>query len=68
MSAEQRDAWLVEQCGDDDELLREVPSLLEHDNPDDDPLEKRLDEALRCPAEYAASRCHRRTANRVKAM
>ncbi len=46
LPAEQREAWLAGQCGADDELLREVRSLLEHDNPDDDPLEKRLDEAL----------------------
>ena len=30
--AEEREAWLREQCGDDEALLREVMSLLEHDS------------------------------------
>ncbi len=46
LPVDQRDAWLAEQCGDDANLLSEVRALLEHDSPDDDPLEKGLDEAL----------------------
>ncbi len=41
----ERDAWLVEQCGQDASLLAEVRSLLEHDTPVDDPLEQGLDRA-----------------------
>ena len=37
-----RAAWLAEQCGDDQELLKEVNSLLQHDNPSSDPLERGL--------------------------
>ena len=44
--AQERDAWLAEQCGDDKELFSNVRALLEHDNPSDDPLEKNLAEAL----------------------
>ena len=43
---QQRDAWLAEQCGDDSQLLENVRSLLDHDSPHEDPLEKKLDEAL----------------------
>ncbi len=46
LPVDERDAWLAEQCGDDANLLREVRALLAHDSPDDDPLEKGLDEAL----------------------
>ncbi len=46
ISAEQRDAWLVEQCGADKSLLDDLRSLLRHDEPVSDPLEKRLDDAL----------------------
>ena len=46
LPVDERDAWLAEQCGDDANLLSEVRALLAHDSPDDDPLEKGLDEAL----------------------
>ena len=45
-SDEDRDAWLVDQCGDDAELLAEVRSLLDHDGPDDDLLEQPIDVAI----------------------
>lgn len=44
--AEQRESWLHEQCGDDQALLKEIRSLLKHDSPRDDPLEKQLDEVI----------------------
>ena len=44
---DERDAWLIEQCAGDEQLLFEVRSLLKHDSPDDDPLEKDLGEVLR---------------------
>ncbi len=43
---EQRDPWLVDQCGADSALLDEVRSLIRHDSPDDDPLEQQFDEAF----------------------
>ena len=39
---EQRDRWLIEQCGEDEQLLANVRALLAHDSPDDDPLEDGL--------------------------
>ena len=38
--ADQRDAWLTEQCGEDKQLLAEVRSLLKHDARSIDPLEQ----------------------------
>ena len=46
ISAEQRDVWLAEHCGDNEHLLLEVRALLQHDELDDDPLEKDLEQAL----------------------
>ena len=46
MSADQRDGWLVEQCGDDHELLTDIRELFAHDDITDDPLEKGLKDAL----------------------
>lgn len=43
----QRERWLRERCGDNVALIPEVLSLVQYDNPAIDPLEKRLDEALR---------------------
>jgi|GEM_PF-2308628 len=43
---EQREAWLIEQCGDDAQLLADVHALLDHDEPTHDPLEQGLDAAL----------------------
>lgn len=47
LAEEQRASWLIEQCGDDQALLHEVRSLLEHDSPAADPLEKPLDQVIR---------------------
>ena len=44
--AGERDAWLIEQCAGDETLLAEVRSLLEHDSPDDDPLERGVGEVI----------------------
>jgi len=44
--AAERDAWLIAHCSGDSRLLREVRSLLAHDAPEDDPLEKGIGEAL----------------------
>ena len=46
LPAQQRGAWLVEQCGGNERVLAEVRALLEHDRPGNDPLEKGIDEAL----------------------
>ncbi|NQV27685.1 MAG: serine/threonine protein kinase [Rhodopirellula sp.] len=46
MPKEQRAAWLAEVCGDDRKLLNDLQSLLEHDEPDDDVLEKGLNGAM----------------------
>lgn len=46
MPEEERAAWLAEQCGDDQDLLSNVRSLLDHDEPDNDPLEKGINEAI----------------------
>lgn len=46
MPEEQRESWLTTQCGDDQALLREICSLLIHDSPSVDPLEKRLDQVF----------------------
>ena len=43
---EQRDSWLIDQCGEDQELLVEVGSLLKHDSPLVDPLENGIDEVI----------------------
>ncbi len=56
MPAENRDAWLVEQCDGDGALLREVQSLLKHGNPEDDPLERGLDQKLLSNAGIAHDR------------
>ena len=40
--ADQRDAWLSEQCGEDKQLLADVRSLLQHDALAKDPLEQGL--------------------------
>ena len=45
-----RKAWLADQCGDDEGLLQEVTSLLKHDQPDSDPLERGVDNFLSQPA------------------
>ncbi|MGB0600395.1 MAG: protein kinase domain-containing protein, partial [Rubripirellula sp.] len=42
-----RECWLREQCGDNVALIPEILSLVQYDNPAIDPLEKRLDEAMR---------------------
>ncbi len=42
----QRSAWLAEQCGADQDLLKNVQSLLKHDEPDNDPLEQGLNGAI----------------------
>ncbi|MFK7777167.1 MAG: protein kinase, partial [Gimesia sp.] len=42
----ERSVWLAEQCGDDQDLLKNVQSLLNHDEPMNDPLEKGLNEAI----------------------
>ncbi|MDF1843525.1 MAG: DrmB family protein [Rubripirellula sp.] len=44
--AEERYTWLAEQCGTDAELLREIQTLLEHDELSRDPLERPLNEAI----------------------
>ena len=46
LPAEQRESWLDQRCGDDQALLEEIRSLLKHDSPRDDPLEKQLDEVI----------------------
>lgn len=46
MPKEQREAWLVDACGDDKKLLNDVQSLLEHDAPENDILEKGLNGAM----------------------
>lgn len=43
---EERDEWLIQQCGKDEKTLREIRLLLEHDNPNNDPLEQGIDKAL----------------------
>ena len=43
---DERETWLVEQCGDDVSLLKEVLTLLQHDEPSKDPLENPLHEAI----------------------
>ncbi|MEQ9068172.1 MAG: hypothetical protein RLO18_15670, partial [Gimesia chilikensis] len=43
---EQRDAWLVQECGSDEALLTEVRSLLNHADPSVDLLEQKLDEVV----------------------
>ena len=37
IATDARDTWLVQQCGDDHDLLQEVRSLLDHDSLDCDP-------------------------------
>ncbi|MEQ9408442.1 MAG: serine/threonine-protein kinase [Fuerstiella sp.] len=46
VAAEDRAAWLAEQCGSDERLLNEVQSLLDHDRREGDPLERRIDSVL----------------------
>lgn len=46
LPAEQRDAWLVEQCSNDPELLNRVRVLLAHDQLTIDPLEQDPRDAL----------------------
>lgn len=46
LPAEQRESWLHQQCGDDQALLEEILSLLKHDSPSVDPLEKPLNRAI----------------------
>ncbi|MCA9218528.1 MAG: serine/threonine protein kinase [Planctomycetales bacterium] len=41
--ADQRDAWLVDECGENHALLKEIRSLLEHDEAENDHLEQGLD-------------------------
>jgi serine/threonine protein kinase len=43
---DQRELWLIQQCGDDQALLQEVRTLLIHDSPADDPLEHPLEQAI----------------------
>lgn len=46
LPAAKREAWLLRQCDNDSALMEEVRSLLAHDGRAEDPLEKRLDEAI----------------------
>ena len=39
---EHRQTWLAQKCAGDQTLLKEVQSLLRHDNPSNDPLERGL--------------------------
>jgi len=41
-----RDAWLAKECGDDQDLLNNLRSLLAHDELEDDLFEKGVNEAI----------------------
>ena len=57
---DQRDAWLIEQCGEDKQLLAEVRSLLQHDELAKDPLERGLS-----PSDLPNERLDERDSNRA---
>lgn len=43
---DRRESWLIDQCGEDKDLLAEIRSLLKHDRPSVDPLENGIDEVI----------------------
>lgn len=42
VAADEREVWLIEQCGNQPDVLKELRALLEHANPSADPLEQGL--------------------------
>ena len=60
LPSDERDTWLVHQCGPDTNLLNEVRSLLAHDDPVADPLEAGLADTQMADAIAAVSYTHLR--------
>ncbi len=56
MPSAERPAWLKDECGGDEQLLSEVLSLLDHDAPQNDPLEDGVADALAdVPSKFIAA-------------
>jgi len=58
LAAEQRDDWLLEQCGDDDCLLQQVKALLAQDDRSSDPLEQGVELAIHAALDHKLHGLH----------